>query len=52
MRFLVYESTGRNTCEFLIEAGHDAVFVGDAMPGSADEVVLARAESEDKNLDH
>ena len=44
------ESTGRKTCELLIEAGHDAVFVGDAMPGSADEVVLARAESENRIL--
>jgi predicted nuclease of predicted toxin-antitoxin system len=50
MRFLVDESTGRKTCELLIEAGHDAVFVGDAMPGSADEVVLSRAESENRIL--
>src|SRR5436190_21220585 len=50
MRFLVDESTGRKTCELLIEAGHDAVFVGDAMPGSADGVVLARAESENRIL--
>lgn len=50
MRFLVDESTGRKTCEFLRTAGHDAVFVGDAIPGSTDEVVLGRAESEKRVL--
>jgi predicted nuclease of predicted toxin-antitoxin system len=50
MRFLVDESTGRKTYELLVEAGHDAVFVGDAIPSSPDEVVLARAESEKRIL--
>jgi predicted nuclease of predicted toxin-antitoxin system len=46
MRFLVDESTGRKICELLKAAGHDTIFVGDAMPGSTDEAVLAWAERE------
>lgn len=50
MRFLVDESTGRKICELLKAAGHDTIFVGDAMPGSTDEAVLAWAESEKRIL--
>jgi predicted nuclease of predicted toxin-antitoxin system len=50
MRFLVDESTGRKICELLNTAGHDTIFVGDKRPGSADETVLAWAESEERIL--
>jgi predicted nuclease of predicted toxin-antitoxin system len=50
MRFLVDESTGRKICELLGAAGHDTTFVGDSMPGSADEAVLALADSERRIL--
>jgi|SRR5271163_1642972 len=50
MRFLVDESTGKKICELLKAAGHDTIFVGDAMPGSTDEAVLAWAEREKRIL--
>jgi len=50
MRFFVDESTGRKICELLNAAGYDTTFVGDVVPGSTDEAVLARAESEERIL--
>lgn len=50
MRFLVDESTGKKTCQRLREAGHDAVFVGDVIPGGSDDAILANAESERRIL--
>ena len=50
MLLLVDESTGKRLAALLASAGHDVVFVGDVMPSSSDEEVLAKAESEKRIL--
>lgn len=50
MRFLVDESTGKRLAELLRKHGHDVIFVGDVMPNSIDEEVLAAAEKENRVL--
>lgn len=50
MRFLVDESTGKRLAKFLLQDGHDVVFVGDVMPSASDEQVLEQAEREDRVL--
>jgi uncharacterized protein with PIN domain len=50
MRFLVDESMGNRFATLLKKAGHDVVFVGDAIPEVMDEDVLSFAARENRVL--
>ena len=49
-KFLVDECTGKRLATLLVEAGYDALFVGDWKPSSSDEEVLSKAEGEKRIL--
>lgn len=46
MRFLVDNCAGRSIADWLREAGHDVVFVGDDGPDPGDAAILRRAVDE------
>lgn len=50
MRFLVDESMGKVFAEILTKAGHDVIFVGDAIPEVDDEIIISFAEKESRIL--
>jgi predicted nuclease of predicted toxin-antitoxin system len=50
MRLLANENVPRLTVEALRNAGHDLIWARTDMPGSGDEVVLARAQVEERVL--
>jgi len=50
MRFLVDESTGKRLANLLLQDGHDVVYVGDVMPSASDDMVLEKAERDDRVL--
>jgi predicted nuclease of predicted toxin-antitoxin system len=50
LRFLVDESTGKRLNDLLIEQGFDSLFVGDVSAGLSDELVLQKADEEERIL--
>ena len=48
MRFIVDESTGQAVVDFLRDAGHDVIGVGEAMPQADDQEVLRRATADER----
>jgi predicted nuclease of predicted toxin-antitoxin system len=48
MHFLVDESTGTAVVESLRNAGHDVLFVGEAMPQADDDQIIDRAAEENR----
>ena len=48
VKFLVDESTGKLLNMLLIDAGYDAIFVGDWKPGALDTDILRKAYTENR----
>jgi predicted nuclease of predicted toxin-antitoxin system len=48
MYFLVDESTGTAVVEYLRNAGHDVLYVGEAMPQADDDQIIDRAARENR----
>ncbi|RLI84432.1 MAG: hypothetical protein DRO98_08565 [Archaeoglobales archaeon] len=50
LKFLVDECTGKRLANLLVNAGYDAVYVGDWKLSASDEEVLRKAERENRIL--
>jgi len=50
VRFIVDESTGKAVAQFLVDLGHDVLYVGDVMPQATDGEILKHSLGEKRIL--